>query len=128
MTHGPESSFMDVVEDWLTAIYGEMGVTRQFHDPATERRHDFVVNTEWEGYVIEVENDFESTFDAAMKAAVGACSLSDVGDRAIIPDEFHGEFVPAVVVPTGHVEEPEWSYITNYVLGQELDYPVEEED
>lgn len=94
MTDEPESSFADRVFEW--ADEWALAATQNYRLPS-RRVVDVLALTEPAKFVIEVENDFE----AAVKGVGQAAIYADGVDRSLRP------VYPLVVVPTGHVEEPE---------------------
>lgn len=107
VTHEPELSFRDRIVAYLQDHYGEENVEENKYLPEPYRFCDIWVEGPLVDYAIEVENDF----DAAIKG---------VGQALIYAAEEENA-VPIVVVPPGHVEEPEVSSLRRVVRVVELD-------
>lgn len=98
MTHDAETTYHDDVAAVLEAEYGERNVESQRYLDRTGKFPDFWVTTPLVDLAIEVENDWP----AALYEGVGQAMFY----AAHSPDA-----VPVVVVPPGHVEEPDATMI-----------------
>lgn len=101
MTHESEKSFAEKVGDYLKRLYGDDNVEEQKYLSESARYVDYWVSGPFVDMAIEVENDFESVF---------------TGDGQAIMYAGHGDnVVPVVVVPEGHVQNPEAEYMSRFV-------------
>lgn len=92
MTHVIERSFEDTVGRMLADEFSNVRKQPNTYISKTGRFPDFLAEGQMGmNFAIEIENDFESVFDAVGKAQThAACG-----------------YVPLVIVPVGHVDEPE---------------------
>lgn len=98
MVHISEEKFADKVEADLTDVFGGGPVERELALPTTGRVVDLYVETPSAAadLAIELENDFESAFEAHGQAQFYAHQLGA-----------H----PIILVPPGHFEIPEAFYL-----------------
>lgn len=96
MTHVSEYDFSDVVQAWLEETFGQSTVDDYHHLSESDRIADFYVNLGRVGVVVEVENDFEAV-------------VRGVGQSLLYGAHFPNAW-PLVVVPEGHIENPEFEY------------------
>lgn len=101
MTHEHESEFTEKVEEELESFFGEENVRREVYLPETWRFADFVVQTEFFGFVVEVENDWDSVFKG-------------IGQATLYASHYPNCF-PVVVLPEGHTESPEVEYFRRHI-------------
>lgn len=111
MTHESEKSFSDKVEHILNEQFGEENVEEQYYLEESYRFADFWVDTGFIILAIEVENDFEAAFKGISQAYLYAAH----DPRA----------VPVVVVPEGHIEEPEVTMLRGLCTIVEIEYENE---
>lgn len=106
MTHDSERNYQERVADWFRSEYGDDSVLTNVYLPKTGRYVDLLVEIPPLSFAIEIENDWEACFKGVGQALLyGAESNS----------------IPVVIVPKGHVEEPERAYLSSFVRIVELD-------
>jgi hypothetical protein len=98
--HEDEITFSEKVRAELVAHFGKDNITEQKYLPETYRFADFYVEGKFMNYAIEVENDFEAV-------------LKGIGQVLIYANEL--DAVPVIVIPEGHIEEPEATILNRYV-------------
>lgn len=106
MTHEPEKTFSYRVRKYLIDNYGKDNVHDNEFLPERYRWADYYVEGPITDFAIEIENDFDSCFKGVSQALVYAAEL---------------EATPLVIVPPGHIEEPERSDLNKIVRIEELD-------
>lgn len=94
MTHEDERPFHDRVVEWLRGEYGEDAVETDKYLKETGRYADVWVEAPLGPLAIEVENDFEAV-------------LKGVGQTLLYASHDEHGAEAYVVVPPGHVEQPE---------------------
>jgi len=100
MVHEPESEFAKNVKQLLENEYGEDKVEGGVYLLETRRYVDFYVEAPLVDLAIEVENDFEAVFKGVGQSLVYS----------------HGtEVAPVIVVPEGHIDEPELEILGSHV-------------
>lgn len=109
MPHVPEKGFTETVEAWLHERFGEENVESDAYLEATGRFSDYRVDAGYAVFHVEVENDFEAAFKGLGQSLVYAAH-----DPVSIP---------MLILPEGHVEEPEWSMICRHVVGVTIPPP-----
>ncbi|MFC7165687.1 hypothetical protein [Halospeciosus flavus] len=107
MTHVPEDEFAESVQTWLESEFGSDDVEQNYVLDETSREVDFLANGPVATWAIEVENDAESLIKGT-----GQTTLYAAHDP---------EYRPAVVVPAGHVEEPERTLVAEHLAVVEFD-------
>lgn len=108
MPHVPEKSFKDTVEEKFRELFPEADIQTEPYLPESGRYPDLLVeNTEFGNFAVEIENDFEAAFKGVGQALV-----------------YSGEtgYTPVVVVPEGHVKEPEWTFLKRHVHGLQVSH------
>lgn len=105
--HFDEYTFQDYVEELLIDQYGEDNVYREKYYPETGRFVDFYVETAVVNLALEVENDAE----AIMKGA----------GQAVLYANHDSNTVGAVVVPKGHIDQPETNLLRQDIPIVELE-------
>lgn len=108
--HETERTFHATVVAWAMDQYGEEEVFSKAYQGITRRYPDILINGPITDYAIEVENDA----DAAIKG-IGQASLyaATAGHR----------YVPIVIVPDGHIAEPEFSHINQHTPVHMREFP-----
>lgn len=101
MTDKNERTFEDEVEILLNEVYGEDNVFRQYYYDESYRFADFYVRGPLFDMALELENDWE------------AC-IKGVG-QALLYSGHKKNCIPVVVVPEGHVEQPEVDILREYL-------------
>lgn len=114
MTHESEYTFMDAVEAFLDGYYSKF---EREHVLPSQRRPDFVVWTAMGTVAVEVENDFEAAIKGAGQAQMYAAEVEET---------YYGPCEPLVIVPSGHVENPEVEYLPVPVYEVPDEPPFEE--
>lgn len=107
MPHEDEASFQDRVIDFLQDEYGAENIEEDKYLPDPYRFCDIWVDGPVVDYAIEVENDFDAAITGVGQAVIYAAEETNA--------------VPIVIVPPGHVEEPEVSSLRRAVPVVELD-------
>lgn len=107
MTHESEHDFTDRVGHYLEGMFGEDNVFGNLYLKETGRYADWWVDLDVVILAIEVENDWE----AAIKGVGQAILYSKHSEKAI----------PLVIIPPGHIEEPEATMLREEVHIIELD-------
>lgn len=104
MTHVPERRFHDAVGEFLRGKFPEAEVESEPRLTGSGRIPDFRVSTaDGDVYVVEVENDADSAIPGMGQALVYAAHDPD--------------YIPAVVLPENHTEQPEWNMVKRHVIG-----------
>lgn len=98
MTHESETAFREEVAADLAEMYGEEAVEQTKHLDVSGRVVDIYVQTPdgADDLAIEVENDFEATFEGHGQTSLYAHQL-----------DAH----PILLIPEGHIEFPEAFYL-----------------
>lgn len=107
MTHEPETPFRDRVAQYLAATYGEENVETDKYLSDPYRYVDIYVHGPLVDLAIEVESRFSAVLHGVGQAFIYASASKDA--------------VPVVVVPPGHVEEPEVDALRDRIPVVELD-------
>lgn len=95
-THEPEDTFTDKIERLYRDRYGDDAVERNRYLDETGRYCDLWVQTPDVTLAVEVENDADSIITGVGQTELYAAH----SPRA----------VPVVIVPDGHVDQPEWEF------------------
>lgn len=98
MVHEPESEYTENVAEWLEDTFGEENVEANRYLEATGRYADYWVDLGAVSIAVEVENDWEAAIKGVGQASLYAAHAENVW--------------PLVVLPTGHVDEPESTYLS----------------
>lgn len=101
MSHSWESEFRRAVASWL--VDHGYGVRSNVYLSDSRRFIDLVVIGDFAVFAVETESNFESALKGVSQAAMYAEGAS--------PDYPERPVYPVVLVPDGHVEEPERSQI-----------------
>lgn len=107
MTHETELTFHGRVVEYLRDEYGRENVESNKYLPDPYRFVDVWVEGPVAPLAIEIENDFESVIAGAGQALVYCAEETNA--------------IPVVIVPPGHVEEPEVSSLRRRLPVVELD-------
>lgn len=107
MTDEPEKEYDERVQVFLEDEYGEENVVDNRHLSETYRFADFWVEAPLVNLAIEVENDAKSIIEG-----FGQAHLYAAHDPLA---------VPVIIVPPGHVEQPEIDFLRWYIPIIELD-------
>jgi hypothetical protein len=99
MAHESEADFEIRVQVALEQMYGAENVERQVVLPASHRRPDFVVEDTLATYYVELESEFDAAIEGVGQSLLYAAH------------EPQGRGVPVVIVPDGHLDEPEEEFI-----------------
>lgn len=102
MTHETEATFSDKVKEQLIEYFGEENVEENVYLAESGRYADFIVDTPFFWFAIEVENDWESAIKGVGQAELYASHYKDA--------------IPVVVVPEGHIDNPEYALLRERVL------------
>lgn len=95
MPHQYEDNFHEDVAGYLESHFGEDNVDHELYLPQTGRYCDFWVTGPLTDYAIEVENDWEAAIQGVGQSLLYAAHAANT--------------IPVVIVPDGHIEEPEAS-------------------
>lgn len=107
MVHESEKSFHDKVHEYLIDAYGENNVTSKVYLEESYRFADFWVHTPIVDLAIEVENDFNAVIRGVGQAFLYAAHSKNA--------------VPVVIVPKGHIEQPEVDMLRQRITITELE-------
>lgn len=106
MTHESEKDFKHRVLEELGKIFDYKNVYEDVYLDETERFADAYVEGPFCDFAIEIENDFEAVFKG-------------IGQSILYAKEL--DAVPVVIVPEGHVENPEADILNGFVRIVEMD-------
>lgn len=107
MTHEDEITFQDRVYEYLAQNYGSENVETDKYLPEPYRFVDVWIDGPVAPLAIEIENDFEAVMEGVGQALIYAASAENA--------------IPVVIVPPGHVEEPEVTALRRRIPVVELD-------
>lgn len=107
MAHEDETPYRDRVASYLAATYGAENVETNKYLADPYRFCDIYVEGPLVDLAIEVESRFSSAIDGVGQAFIYASAA--------------GNAVPVVVVPPGHVEEPEIDALRDRIPVVEVD-------
>jgi hypothetical protein len=100
--HMSEREYADHhVRPWLEARYGAENVRQEVVLAASDRRADFLAETDLVTWAIEVENDAH--------AVIGGVA------QALLYAAHRPEWRPCVITPPGHFEQPERDMLDEHV-------------
>lgn len=105
--HESEYDYSTRVAAFLEEVYGEENVEYNKYLKESGRFVDFWVEAPVVTLAIEVENDF-------------AAAIKGVG-QALLYASHENRAVPVVILPPGHVQEPEVNMLRSHVAIIELD-------
>lgn len=113
MTHVPEKAFIEEVEDFFRDLFPEAelitGYDTRLEDSG--RYPDILIEgSRFGNFAVEAENDFETAFKGVGQALLYARETG---------------YTPVLVLPEGHTEEPEWTFLKSYVHGFTLPHDKE---
>lgn len=101
MTHIYEDEFHRRAEKWLIEEYGAENVEHEVYLPNAWRYIDFVVQTPLATFAIEAERTADKVIEGAGQSILYAGAKNG--------------YTPLILVPDGHTEEPEVSWIRKRV-------------
>lgn len=101
MTHIYEDEFHRRAAKWLAEEYGAENVAHEVYLPDAWRYIDFVVQTPLGTFAIEAERSAENMIEGAGQSIMYAGSQNG--------------YMPLVLVPHGHTEEPEVQWVRQRV-------------
>jgi hypothetical protein len=112
MTHETEDAYHDKVKTILERLYGARNVEHERYFEETGRFVDFWVEGPIVDLAIEVENDFEAALKGAGQSILYAANELNA--------------VPVIILPLGHVEQPEADMMRSNIAIVEMTTPEQD--
>lgn len=114
MSHVPEMQFKQSVVTHFRDRFKQAKINTEPRLHLTGRYPDIIVDFGDFAFVVEVENDFESAYKAGVGQAINyATEYMQIEGKPT---------VAVLVVPNGHIEEPEWTIMREMVVCLEVEH------